>query len=80
MEGVSKTKLSLKTSINKLAWSCDGKKLAAGDINGHIAIFSSEKDVLNIKIEDVNKFNEIVSNIKEKSKLELAKKKKKETK
>ena len=78
--GIPTFRYDLKTSINKIAWSCDGKRLAAGDINGHIAIFSSEKDVLNIKIEDVSKFNDIVSNIKEKSKLELEKKKKKEEK
>ena len=70
----------LKTSVNKLAWSCDGKKLAAGDINGHIAIFSSEKDVLNIKLEEFNKFGEMINEIKEKSRLELEKKKKKERK
>ena len=55
----------LKNAINKLAWSYDGKKLAAGDINGHIAIFSSEKDVINVKNEDVNKFHNKIETIKE---------------
>ena len=70
----------LKTAVNRLAWSHDGKKLAAGDVNGHIAIFQSEKDVINFKIEDVNKFSDNIKAIKEKSKLELEKKKKKELK
>ena len=48
-----------------MAWSYDGKKLAAGDINGHIAIFSSEKDVINVKNEDVNKFHNKIETIKE---------------
>ena len=70
----------LKTAVNRLAWSHDGKKLAAGDVNGHIAIFQSEKDVINVKIEDVNKFSENIKAIKENCKLELEKKKKKELK
>ena len=70
----------LKTAINKLAWSYDGKKLAAGDINGHIAIFSSEKDVVNVKFEDINKFEKIIAGIKENYQLELEKKQKKENK
>ena len=47
---------NLKNAVNKLAWSFDGKKLAAGDINGSIAIFSSEKDVMNVRNDDINKF------------------------
>ena len=70
----------LKTAVNRLAWSHDGKKLAAGDVNGHIAIFQSEKDVINVKIEDVNKFSDNIKAIKEKSKLELEKKRKKDMK
>ena len=70
----------LKTAVNKLAWSYDGKKLAAGDINGHIAIFASEKDVVNVKIEDINKFEKVISGIKENYQLELEKKQKKENK
>jgi dynein intermediate chain len=71
---------NLKKAINKLAWSSDGKKLAAGDINGHINIFSSEKDVLNVKIEDVNHFNYNIIEIKENCKYELEKRKKKDMK
>ena len=56
---------NLHNAINKLAWSFDGKKLAAGDINGHINIFSSEKDVINVKGEDVNKFYNSIEIIKE---------------
>ena len=69
---------NLKSAINKLAWSYDGKKLAAGDINGHIAIFSSEKDVVNVKNEDINKFYNNVEMIKDNclKKLEKMKKKK----
>ena len=54
------------------------KKLAAGDINGHIAIFSSEKDVVNVKNEDINKFYNNVEMIKDNclKKLEKMKKKK----
>ena len=70
----------LKTAVNRLAWSHDGKKLAAGDVNGHIAIFQSEKDVINVKIEVVNKFSDNIKAIKEKSKLELEKKRKKDMK
>ena len=70
----------LKTAINRLGWSCDGKKLAAGDINGHIAVFSSEKDVVNVKSEDTTKFQETVQAIKEKCKLEAERKRKKEMK
>ena len=55
----------LKNAINKLAWSYDGKKLAAGDINGHISIFSSEKDVLNVKGEDISKFYKIIESLKD---------------
>ena len=55
----------LKNAINKLAWSYDGKKLATGDINGHIDIFSSEKDVINVKQEDIFKFNRIMEGIKD---------------
>ena len=54
------------------------KKLAAGDINGHIAIFSSEKDVVNVKNEDINKFYNNIEMIKDNclKKLEKMKKKK----
>ena len=78
--GIPTFRYELKTSINKLAWSCDGKKLAAGDINGHIAIFSSEKDVLNVKLEEVNKFGQKIQAIKANIQNDLAKKKKKENK
>ena len=71
---------NLKKAINKLAWSSDGKKLAAGDINGHINIFSSEKDVLNVKIEDVNHFNYNIILIKQDCQYELEKRKKKDMK
>ena len=70
----------LKTAVNRLAWSSDGKKLAAGDVNGHIAIFNSEKDVTNVKIEDIKKFEETVNNIKKDSLEEIEKKRKKEMK
>ena len=56
---------NLKNAINKLAWSYDGKKLAAGDINGHISIFSSEKDVVNVKGEDISKFYKIIESLKD---------------
>ena len=79
-EKIPTFRYDLKTSINKLAWSCDGKKLAAGDINGHIAIFSSEKDVLNVGCEVVDKFGRKIKEFKENSQYELAKKKKKEMK
>ena len=55
----------LNNAINKLAWSYDGKKLATGDINGHIDIFSSEKDVINVKPEDIVKFNRIMEGVKD---------------
>ena len=71
---------NLKKAINKLAWSSDGKKLAAGDINGHINIFSSEKDVLNVKIEDVNHFNYNIYEIKEICRYEFGKRRKKDMK
>ena len=67
----------LKTAVNRLAWSSDGKRLAAGDINGHVHIFSSEKDVLNA---DTNKFEKTIEGIKESWKLEFVKKKKREMK
>ena len=70
----------LKKPVNKLAWSNDGKRLAAGDINGHINIFSSEKDVLNVKIEDVRKFNYNIEDIKKVCQQELEKRKKKDMK
>jgi len=56
---------NLKNAINKLAWSYDGKKLAAGDINGHISIFSSEKDVVNVKGEDISKFYKTIESLKD---------------
>ena len=70
----------LKTAVNKLSWSYDGKKLAAGDVNGHITIFSSEKDVFNVGAEGLNKFVKTIEGIKQNSILELEKKKKKEMK
>lgn len=63
-----------------MAWSCDGKKLATGDVNGHISIFNSEKDVVNFKIEEIKKFGNIIEEIKKNNYLELEKKKKKEMK
>ena len=63
----------LKSAINKLAWSYDGKKLATGDINGHIHIFSSEKDVINVKTEDITKFNRIMEEIKDNCKKKIEK-------
>lgn len=41
------------------------KKLAAGDINGHISIFSSEKDVVNVKGEDISKFYKTIESLKD---------------
>ena len=70
----------LKVAINRLAWNSDGKKLAAGDINGRIAIFTSEKDVVNVKTDDIKKFEDTMTAVKERCKLEAEKKKKKEMK
>ena len=71
-------RFNLKNAVNKLAWSYDGKKLAAGDIEGKIAIFSSEKDVVNVRKEDINKFYNNVEMVKDNclKKLEKLRKKK----
>jgi dynein intermediate chain len=34
-----------KYSLNKLAWSQDGKRLATGDINGKVSVFNVDKEV-----------------------------------
>ena len=65
----------LKIAINRLAQSCDGKKLDTGDINGHIAIFTNEKDIVIIRSDDVTKFEYIIMSIEERCKLEAEKKK-----
>lgn len=64
----------LKIAINRLAQSCDGKKLDTGNINGHIAFFTNEKDILIIRSDDVTKFEYIIMGIEGRCKLEAEKK------
>ena len=50
------------------------KKLDTDDINGHIAIFTNEKDIVIIRSDDVTKFEYIIMSIEERCKLEVEKK------
>jgi len=34
-----------KSALNKINWSTDGKRVAVGDINGKLSIYSIDKDV-----------------------------------
>ena len=56
---------NLKKVINKISWSHDGKKLAAGDREGKINIFASEKDVFTIKPDDFTKFDKVINGLLE---------------
>ena len=53
--------------INKLTWSQDGKKLAAGDADGKISVFNSDKDVYTVRQEEFNKFDKVVNSLGERS-------------
>ena len=57
--------INLKKVINKISWSHDGKKLAAGDREGKINIFASEKDVFTIKPDDFTKFDKVINGLLE---------------
>jgi hypothetical protein len=47
--------------LNKLSWSGDGKKLAAGDISGKASVFNIDKELANSKAEDSLKFEKVIS-------------------
>ncbi len=34
-----------KNSLNKMAWSQDGKRISVGDINGKVSVFNIDKEV-----------------------------------
>jgi hypothetical protein len=34
-----------KNSLNRLAWSHDGKRLSVGDMSGKVTVFNIEKEV-----------------------------------
>ena len=53
--------------INKLTWSQDGKKLAAGDADGKISVFNCDKDVYTVRQEEFNKFDKVVNSLGERS-------------
>ena len=51
--------------VNKLSWSYDGKKLAAGDSDGRISIFNCDKDVYTVRNEEFSKFDRVVASLGE---------------
>jgi dynein intermediate chain len=53
-----------KTALNKLSWSHDGKKLAAGDISGKVSILNIDKELSNSKAEDSLKFEKVINQAK----------------
>ena len=54
---------NLKSVINKISWSTDGKKLAVGDATGRVSIFNAEKDVYTTKQEDYIKFDNVIAGV-----------------
>lgn len=56
---------NLRKPLNKAAWSVDGRKLAVGDCNGRINVFASEKEVYNVKKENIEKFDRFIYSLKE---------------
>jgi dynein intermediate chain len=53
-----------KNALNKLSWSGDGKKLAAGDISGKVSIFNVDKELSNSKGDDSLKFEKVINQAK----------------
>ena len=53
----------MKSVINKISWSTDGKKLAVGDATGRVSIFNAEKDVYTTKQEDYIKFDNVIAGV-----------------
>ena len=43
------------------------KKLAAGDADGKISVFNSDKDVYTVRQEEFNKFDKVVNSLGERS-------------
>jgi dynein intermediate chain len=49
-----------KDALNKLNWSHDGKRIAVGDINGKINVMTLDRDIVNCKQEESNKFQRVI--------------------
>uniref|UniRef100_A0A8C9GLE1 Cytoplasmic dynein intermediate chain n=1 Tax=Piliocolobus tephrosceles TaxID=591936 RepID=A0A8C9GLE1_9PRIM len=47
----------INTAINKMAWSCDGKKLIAGDADGTLTLWHASSDVYQPRADDIAKFD-----------------------
>lgn len=54
---------NVKSLINKLSWSVDGRRLAVGDSQGKVTVFNAEKDVYTTKPEDFEKFDKVISDL-----------------
>lgn len=51
------------SSINKLAWYHDGKKIAVGDSTGKVSVLGVEKDLYSTKIDDSSKLTSIINSL-----------------
>ena len=59
----------VKAPVNKLNWSYDGKKLAVGDCDGKISIFSCDKDVYTVRNEEFSKFDRVIASLGERTEI-----------
>lgn len=50
-------------AVNKIAWSIDGKKMAAGILNGEIDIYAVDKEYVNPRPEEFSKFEKSINSL-----------------
>lgn len=48
-------------ALSKMSWAKDGRGLAVGDEVGRLNVFTMDKEVVNHKLEDSNKFEKVIS-------------------
>lgn len=49
------------SALNKVSWSDDGKRLAAGDASGKVYLYNLDKEIMNSSAEDSIKLERIIA-------------------
>ena len=59
---IAQKQTTKRTALNCLKWNKDGRKIAVGDSEGYINLWSLDKEISQPKNEDNIKFEELIQN------------------